>query len=199
MYLSIVNPKLTFASVRGEDNAQEAHKNVQSMFSMKREDGNILFCKAPTKLMPYRILVQSDIAPESTENMTVMKCRNVDEWNASLKNGTYLRFSVLARPMKGNNSRHTPLYGEEEQMQWFIRQAEKNGFDVEKLQMGREEVKPFRHDRKKNTKRITLNGRYYNGVLKITDIEKFNYVYRHGLGRGKAYGFGMMMLYPMSN
>ena len=41
-------------------------------------------------------------------------------------------------------------------------------------------------------KNIRLNQVTYEGKLKIIDIDKFKKILTQGMGREKAYGFGMM-------
>ena len=46
-------------------------------------------------------------------------------------------------------------------------------------------------------KHVKLNKVVYEGKLKIKDREKFIKVLKEGIGREKAYGFGMMTVIPV--
>jgi CRISPR-associated protein Cas6/Cse3/CasE subtype I-E len=46
----------------------------------------------------------------------------------------------------------------------------------------------------KQTGNFSLVGTAFEGVLKITDPALFKAAFRKGIGQGKAYGFGMLML-----
>lgn len=193
MYLSVITPMMTSNTMRAMDNEQDMHKNVVAMFGTRREDVNALYRKQQCREMPFfKVLVQSDVKPVSTKDMMVGNVVCIDEWNATLTNGTRVKFTVTARPMKGNKGKHTPLKTHEECMEWFERQGNEHGFRTVVVSGRPVNGTNFRHD--KNSQRINLGGYTYSGILEITDIEKFNDVYSKGLGRGKAYGYGMLML-----
>ena len=42
--------------------------------------------------------------------------------------------------------------------------------------------------------RMYFDGYHYQGILQVTDAVKFQDALRHGIGAGKAYGFGMLLL-----
>ncbi|MCU5787333.1 type I-E CRISPR-associated protein Cas6/Cse3/CasE [Alloalcanivorax marinus] len=77
--------------------------------------------------------------------------------------------------------------------QWLAGQGEKHGFVLR----GAPEISGYRQHslgRKKQTKPIQFSGVDYNGTLEITDAEAFGTCVAQGLGRSKAFGFGMMMI-----
>ncbi len=73
--------------------------------------------------------------------------------------------------------------------QWFCDKGKNNGFDVITVsRIGDLYVS----SRKK--KELSIAGQKLTGVLKVTDPEIFHDAYRKGIGRGKAFGFGMLSL-----
>ena len=47
-------------------------------------------------------------------------------------------------------------------------------------------------EREKAEKRVLLREATYEGVLTVTDADKFKELLCNGLGRGKAYGMGLL-------
>lgn len=86
-----------------------------------------------------------------------------------------------------------PYYTEAEQEKWLLEQAEKHGFAV---QAGMFQVtrKQTYHFRKNGTRPVTLLAVTYEGTLQVTDPEKFRELLCNGVGRGKAYGLGLMTI-----
>ena len=86
-----------------------------------------------------------------------------------------------------------PCYLEMEQEKWLLEQAGKHGFAVSEdaFRVTRKETYHFL----KNGKRpVTLLAVTYEGVLQVTDPEAFKTLLCSGVGRGKAYGLGLMTI-----
>ena len=86
-----------------------------------------------------------------------------------------------------------PCYLEAEQEQWLLEQAGKHGFALTEgtFQVTRKQTCHFR----KNGKRpVTLLAVTYEGILQVTDPEAFREMLCQGIGRGKAYGLGLMTI-----
>ena len=80
-----------------------------------------------------------------------------------------------------------------EQEQWLLEQAGKHGFALTEgaFQVTRKQTCHFR----KNGKRpVTLLAVTYEGILQVTDPEAFREMLCQGIGRGKAYGLGLMTI-----
>ena len=74
---------------------------------------------------------------------------------------------------------------------WLLHQAECHGFAVEENAFGvtRNQWYAFK---KRTGEQVKLLGVTYEGILTVTDVEKFREALTGGIGRGKAYGMGMM-------
>lgn len=121
----------------------------------------------------------------------------------SLKEGMRVKFRAKLNPVKSlfkdqdvkGRGRVVPLQSIEDQMMFLLERSEKNGFHLEPndctiVGKGTEVLKY------KGKKPVHLMGAEYEGDLTITDLEKFKKVLTEGLGRKKAYGFGMMTVIP---
>lgn len=86
-----------------------------------------------------------------------------------------------------------PYYQEEKQEQWLLKQAEKHGFAIPEgmFQVTRKQTYHFL---KNGRHPVTLLAVTYEGILQVTDPEKFRELLCGGIGRGKAYGLGLMTI-----
>ncbi len=124
-----------------------------------------------------------------------------------LGNG-YFRFDIKANPTKcipiGNEAEKFKKRGKryaivsaDEQKTWFKRKAEQNGFQLlEDYPFQIEQVQPS-HFHKQGHSGFHLAVRFL-GVLSVVDKDKFGAAFRNGIGRAKAFGFGMLLLQPVN-
>lgn len=132
---------------------------------------------------------------------------------ASLRVHDQLRFRLRANPTKRLTTRRPepredPLLGkrvallkEEDQRAWLHRHAERAGFAVLDVQ-----VRPDRAFGATQTgaqplaaggRRLAFGAVVFDGRLQITDPDAFRQALCHGIGSGKAYGFGLLSLAPV--
>lgn len=77
--------------------------------------------------------------------------------------------------------------------EWLAGQGEKHGFAL----CGTPEISGYRQHslgRRRQGRPIQFSGVDYNGMLEVTDARAFMASLAQGLGRSKAFGFGMMMI-----
>lgn len=89
---------------------------------------------------------------------------------------------------RGKVKRHVTVAHQEE---WLLDRAEKHGFQLnpEEFRVTRTQNLAFH---KKGDTTVTLLSVTYDGILTVTDPEKFRETLVHGIGRGKAYGNGLL-------
>lgn len=113
-----------------------------------------------------------------------------------LLKGTY-GFEIVLNPVKRNNStkKLEPIIGQLPLLNWFIQKCEKNGFSVDEKQLTAKTL---------NTQVITgkqqdfpQNKAVFTGVLTVTNQELFEKAFFSGIGKSKAFGFGMLQLIPL--
>lgn len=118
-----------------------------------------------------------------------------------VESDTVWRFRLVANPTKSfaNESgkrgsihaHNTPYY----QKKWLIDRCERNGFLVKEEGFTILESKWQRfHKGAERKKPVVLLAVTYEGILKVTDAEKFQRVLLEGIGRGKAFGMGMLTI-----
>ena len=77
------------------------------------------------------------------------------------------------------------------QKQWLLDRAAKHGFALREEEFTVTRVQ-WQHFAKHGTRPVTLLAVTYEGVLQVTDPEQFRALLCQGMGRGKAYGLGLM-------
>ena len=108
------------------------------------------------------------------------------------------RFRLCANPTYSENregergkvhAHRTPEY----QMAWLIRQGEQHGFKVTEDSFAVTGSQWYRFmTGNGGRKEVKLLAVTYEGLLTVTDAERFRAVLQNGLGREKAYGMGLM-------
>ena len=127
--------------------------------------------------------------------------KNYDLFLAKLKNGMKCRFRVVLNPVVavfagiGNRGRIVPHITVRHQMEYLKNRSEKQGFFLsdEEFEITERSFAIWQ----KNKERIRLSKVAYEGTLLIKDIELFRKLLTEGMGKKKAYGFGMMTVIPL--
>ncbi|GBF50734.1 CRISPR-associated protein Cas6/Cse3/CasE [Leptospira ryugenii] len=94
-------------------------------------------------------------------------------------------------------SKRVGIYKDYEQVDWLKRKGELSGFEILNLQFDKGEKEKV--SKKKNMKilhELDLLQVHFTGILRVTNTEAFKKAYTQGIGSGKAFGCGMLMLAP---
>ena len=121
-----------------------------------------------------------------------------------VKNDTWWHFKLVANPTqsrltegmkRGQVKAHTSIRFQEE---WLLSRAEKHGFKLtpENLQVLQSDWKIFGKGKEQNKNRVCIKGVTYEGILQVSDAELFKKLLVSGIGRGKAYGMGLLTIIP---
>jgi CRISPR system Cascade subunit CasE len=120
----------------------------------------------------------------------------------------YYAFDLRANPVKclvqrnekGERSRHgkrVPLVQPDELRDWIDRKGQAGGFRIavdKPLEIGPVAKSHFR----KKEQAACHGGVQFRGLLEVTDPKKFTETYYAGVGSGKGFGFGMLLLAPVN-
>ena len=123
--------------------------------------------------------------------------KDYDQLLERLKCGDVLRFRITANPTKsicdksGKRGKVAAHITTEHQKNWLIQKSTQNGFSVNENSFDVIYSKWYRFYKQGNNY-VTLLSVSYEGVLEITDTERFRAALTKGIGRGKAYGMGLM-------
>lgn len=120
----------------------------------------------------------------------------------------YYRFDLLANPtrkvaklgadsQRSKNGRREAFLRPEEQAVWLQRKAEHGGFRVlnsPPLEIGKPQRVTFGQKQSDGSH----FGVQFKGILQVTDYDSFRETFRRGIGSAKGFGFGMLMLQPVT-
>ena len=179
------------------------------------------------------LLVQSVHEPDwsflNGEFADEIETKNVSQNYQAIENGMNLIFRLQANPTRraGNDyeypdekkrvefnekfkhpkkRRRIPIYKEEDQIKWLVRQGEQFGFQVANLKIepavrnlmsAREEKISFKKSGEKE--QVTYGSVVFEGVLQVTNTDDFKKGLITGIGQGKAYGFGLLSIAKVQN
>lgn len=110
------------------------------------------------------------------------------------------RFRIVINPTRRDNAskKLVPVKGREAIADWFMARAESSwGFvvDPQALQVERVDVLRFKE---KAQREVTLAQAHLTGVLRVTDTDTFHQSVARGIGRGRAFGCGLLQIVPMT-
>jgi CRISPR system Cascade subunit CasE len=219
MYLSqlILNPRSR--RVQSEvSNPYELHRTVMQAFPDKNNGGpgRVLF---RLELSPYpesnglNLLVQSEKEPDWYRlGATNGYFLNIPNNNPATKffdpvfaPGQRLAFRLRANPTikckfeGAKNSKRVGLYKEDEQLAWLKRKAEQSGFKVLAVNImpeGKDQAFGTIRHPNQTSRRMEFLAVRFEGVLQVTDRDKFLAALQNGIGSGKGLGFGLLSLAP---
>jgi CRISPR system Cascade subunit CasE len=142
---------------------------------------------------------------------------------AQLSSCTELRFRLRANPTRCIDSKsapdgtrrigkRVPVRGDAAQAAWLQRKGADLGFEILELADSGEggggaasQLVGSGHDTAhgwrsggggEQSRRLTLEGVTFDGRLRVTDLDAFRKALVDGVGRGKAYGFGLLSIAP---
>jgi CRISPR system Cascade subunit CasE len=184
------------------------HRVVYSLFEDTRTheqkersiSSGILFADQGGYFYSRTILLLSDRTPAERVDGQYGEVFSKPVSESFLNHDTY-RFKTIVNPtrrdsaskkliaVKGRNSIHA----------WFNERAHTSwGFsvDVQNLQVDNVEVLQFKD---KERRQVTISQAYVQGVLSVTNREQFISSFKHGIGRAKSFGCGLLQIVPIVN
>ncbi|SEH22697.1 type I-E CRISPR-associated protein Cas6/Cse3/CasE [Selenomonas sp. KH1T6] len=181
---------------------QIMHRSIQHMFHSSRQESGALYRINPQRLDVYVWSAEKPDCDSIPAGMKMIGCRDFSEIEAGLQEGGCYRFNLLASPCKKvpqegkKNSRRRFLKTIEERMKWLRNKGGQYGFSVLQVQESHESMTQGLHD-KDDTQEIFYKGVIFQGILRIEDVALFKKGWQNGIGPGKAYGQGMLILYSV--
>ncbi len=128
--------------------------------------------------------------------------RNVERERAALRPGARFAFRLRANTTKKidtksaadgarRHGRRVPVRGDDERLRWFARRAEAAGFAVDQNEVRITEVAASGG---RGGKSVTVAGAVFEGILVVSDVDRFVRALEAGIGPAKAYGFGLLSI-----
>lgn len=175
--------------------AYSLHRVVYSLFP--EQDGqtrDFLYADKGGDWNCRRILILSKRRPETPE------CGEIEskEIPESFLQWDNYGFEVIVNPTQRNgpSKKTTPIKGRENLHNWFIQKAPALGFEVEpdSLQVSKIGVVSFNRDKSITQTHGTAT---FIGKLTVINREAFINSFKHGIGRAKGFGFGLLQIVPI--
>ena len=155
----------------------------------------------------YYILILSETIPDFSAFCTQFEPNSVetksyDKLLEKIKYGDKWHFRITANPTKAvkkyaqnnhNRGKILPHITIEFQKKWLIEKSLKNGFLLSDNSFDVVQ-NSWKHFYKKGSRRVSILSVTYEGVLTISNEELFKKALVMGIGRGKAYGMGLMTI-----
>lgn len=207
IYASVLNLDRKAVRALKITDPYSVHRVVYSLFKDVRTDdeknqstsSGILYHDQGGSYTGRQILIMSDRIPSlNIDGYGRVETKKI---NPPFLAFDHYRFKVMINPCRRNNKTRKliPVKGREDIAQWFIQRSEQSwGFNAANshLQVNGIEVLRFKG---KNQRSITIAQACLEGVLKVTDRDKFIPGFRQGIGRARAFGCGLLQIVPLSN
>lgn len=182
------------------------HQRVWQAFGARDGQPRDFLIRVDRKEETYRVLILSRSTPKKPD-WCPTDCFGTKTIPDDYFRYSRYRFSLLANPTRKlrvdnpdgtrkKNGRRTPIVKREELVTWLQRKAEVGGFSVDPdslltIPRGREFFhKPGAHG--------THTAIEFQGELAVRDAAQFRLTVATGIGSAKAFGFGLLVLAPIS-
>ncbi len=128
----------------------------------------------------------------------------------SLKTGQRFRFRLRANPCVKRDGKRLGLLRLEEQEKWLARKGEQHGFALPKVahldssESSHERIdvrvsqEQMLHGEQRTGNGIRIYSVLYDGVLTVSEPEKFRGALQTGIGHGKVVGLGLLSVVPIT-
>ena len=203
-YASVLRLSRADMNILGVKDAYALHKVVYGLFEDTRSDAEkqastrsgIVYADKGGDFNTRQILMLSNRKPHQTPQFGEVHTRIV---HADFLAHERYAFEVTLNPGKRDQrtGKVVPIRGREGIEQWFKERAPKSwGFDVnaENLQTGQLSVQTF----EKSGNAITHGSATLKGELTVIDKDCFTKSFTQGIGRGRAFGFGLLQIIPLA-
>lgn len=183
------------------------HRVVYSLFPDVRSDADtqasessgIQFADLGGDVRGRKVMLLSDRAPAANVDGLYGEV-NSRPLPAGFLDHQLYRFRVVINPTRRDNAskKLLPVKGREAIADWFMARAQASwGFaaDSTALQVERVEVLHFKEKAQRD---VTLAQAHITGILRVTDADTFRQSVARGIGRGRAFGCGLLQIVPIA-
>lgn len=188
--------------------ANDMHRTILSCFKdikseTPRKDLGILY-RLEAQNKEIKLYILSIDRPDlekffKTGFYTQAESKNILDVVNNLKNDAIYSFDLFAcsskkKIRKEKNSQRVFLSNEEDRYEWLKRKGLQNGFELKWVrEEGQEKIYTNTNKQPKEGVRVGVR---FKGELKVLDEELFKRAFVNGIGPGKSYGLGMLLLFP---
>lgn len=184
--------------------AYSVHRVVYGLFAPARDEAGkhasqpsgIVYADRGGDFHHRRILLLADRMPNLSPQHGTVECKRIPP--QFLQHRRYA-FEVVVNPTRrdGQTGKLAAVRGREEIADWFAERAVASwGFRVDRRQLQVDRVTVQRFVKGGHT--ITHGSAALKGELEVLDRDRFKQSFRCGIGRGRAFGFGLLQIAPRS-
>lgn len=161
--------------------------------------GKSVYLLLLSQTKPHKISFEKYAVPESFESKSYQSVLD------HVENGKTYYFQLTANPTKSvknpidkkERGQVVPLVSVENQLNYLMERSERNGFYLTNnnftiIERGHRIL--YRTE-----KRLNIASATYQGVLSVKDKDVFRKTLINGVGRNKAYGFGLLTIIPQED
>lgn len=185
------------------------HRVVYSLFDDVRSQADkqghtpsgIVYADKGGNRLERQVMMLSDRKPADgihveEERLGEVQCKPIP---AGFLDHPRYQFQVAINPTRRENAtgKRLPVKGREAITEWFLeRCAPSWGFRAlpSTLELGRVDVEQFQG---KQDRTITVAKAHLRGALEVTDAQRFRQSFARGIGRGRAFGCGLLQIVPV--
>lgn len=189
------------------------HKVIWRFFP-NRESRDFLY-RVDESASGLRVYILSSVPPEPPVELPERAFRVREIPESFLSHARY-RFQMRVNPTKRiktdartgqtkEQGMRVPLTQLPDLAAWLARKGEQCGFSVPHLDLWPSEECPLsvvqegrRNFRKPGMAAAHHASVQFTGILEVTDAALFRQAFEHGIGSAKSFGFGLLMLQPIS-
>ena len=190
LYLSRLVMPLDVALQQGRRTCYDWHKFIWESIPAQEDSKRDFLFRVDSKDRQVVVLLLSSVPPR-VESAFVTK----QVADSFLSHAAY-RFDLRANPTfrRSSDKRRIAIYNEAKLYDWFHRKLLSIGCEVVDVQVDHPHDEVFCKDGKRG-KHVSVDAR---GILKVKDVAAFADGFKHGVGSAKGFGFGLLMLQPIS-
>lgn len=175
-----------FSDVRTET---EKHSHIQS---------GIVYADQGGDFHGRKVLIVSDRQPAAQVEGQYGEVISKPISDSFLAHSRY-RFKVQVNPVRKDkqSGKRIAIKGRMDTARWFLQRASTSwGFEVDPqtLQVDTIEVLQFQD---KAGRKVTLGKAHIQGQLTVTDPQQFHNSFKNGIGKGRAFGCGLLQIVPI--
>jgi len=191
---ALSSPQVMHAAVEGSfPKSNEITK--RNLWRLDRLHGSLYLLLLSCEKPDFTHIVEQFGWPASEQKW---ETKEYDEFLGRIKTGQSWQFRLCANPVhsvkvaEGQRGKVYAHVTTEQQKQWLLNRAEKNGFTLSEnnFDIIERDIKKFH----RNGESVTFSAVTFEGLLAITDQKMFSSALQKGIGREKAYGCGLLTL-----
>lgn len=177
------------------------HRVVYSLFPKTDKQNRILYTDRGLKDGFQTIFILSKVEPTQLSDWPLrFETKPVEP--GFLRHTCY-SFEIFLNPVRKDSKtgKLKAVLGEQNLRAWFLEKAEVNGFtltheDQTHLVIYVRSVQKFHKDAQSD-QNVIHNKVQFSGTLTVTDPERFRQAFEQGIGKAKAFGFGLLQIVPI--